>query len=94
MGEIGVFWPVFVVSAMVFWKLFTDYAPVEVFGGLDVRILTAGMAVLAAAGIAFTLHLIAKALQKEEEAKKINVADERKKPQPKFDDVYEAGEEE
>lgn len=89
---ISVFWTVFIVSSMVFWKLFSDFAPVEEFAGLDIRFITGFMAVLAALGFAFSCHLIQKALQKEEEVKKSNVSEPRKKRQPKFDELYEAGE--
>lgn len=89
---ISVFWTVFIVFAMVFWKLFSNLAPVEEFAGLDIRFITGFMAILAAFGFAFAFHLIQQALKKEEEAKKIDASSVRKKRQPKFDELYGAGE--
>ncbi|GEM_PF-6813495 len=76
---------------MVFYKLFGNLTPVDEFAGLDIRFITGMMAVLAAFGLAFACHLIQLAFKKEEEAKKLDESVDRKKPQPKFDELYQTG---
>lgn len=88
----SVFWPVFLVAAMGLWKIFGDFAPVEEYAGLDIRLIVGSMSIIAALGLAFSCHLIQVALEKEEAIKKLDTRSERKKPQPKFDELYETGE--
>lgn len=92
-GVASVFGIVFLISFFVFWKILSDYAPLEQFAGVDVRIVNAMASSVAAAGVAFTIYVVSKAFWKKEE-KKTDYGEKPKPKQPKFSEVYSWDEEE
>gem|GEM_PF-3901456 len=88
-SRLTLFWSVFIAIFFVFWKMLSDFAPLEKIGGMDVRVVNLVSSVAAAGGVAFTIYVVAKAMQKDEDEQKKKDYSEKPRPKPpSIDQVF------